>query len=133
MEESSPAVGGLVGSSVQSIDSDATAVEDEKPLPKPSEPPQLQHDEQTTNPQNSIYAAVLLGLAMTTRGEIGFLVAAVAQSAGVLQPPDVYIVIMWAIILCTLLGPIGVGLIARKIKGVATTESNKIAILGKWG
>ena len=87
----------------------------------------LQLEPQILDSQKSLYAAVLLGLAMITRGEIGFLVAAVAQSAGVVEPPDVYIVIVWGIVLCTLVGPVGVGFITRRIQKMGIT------ILGKWG
>jgi hypothetical protein len=66
--------------------------------------------------QSRLYPALLLALAMTTRGEIGFLIAAVAQSSGLLVPEDVYLIVQWGIVLCTLCGPIGVGLVVRKIK-----------------
>ena len=89
-------------------------------------------DPQIPNAENSLYAAALLGLAMTTRGEIGFLVAAVAQSAGVIEPADVYVVIVWGIVLCTLLGPIGVGILTRKLENKGITNG-QLTFLGKWG
>jgi hypothetical protein len=67
-------------------------------------------------------------MAMTTRGEIGFLIAAVAQTAGVITPEEVYLVINWGIVLCTLMGPIGVGIIVRRIEKVGKEE-----VLGGWG
>jgi hypothetical protein len=82
----------------------------------------------TPQKANLAYAALLLGMAMTTRGEIGFLIAAVAQTAGVISPEEVYFVINWGIVLCTLMGPIGVGIIARRIKKVGKEE-----VLGGWG
>ena len=75
-----------------------------------------------------VYPALLLGLAMTTRGEIGFLIAAVAQSARVISPDEVYLVIIWGILLCTLTGPIGVGIIVRRIKRLGREN-----VLGGWG
>lgn len=72
--------------------------------------------------------ALLLGFAMTTRGEIGFLIAAVAQSAGVISPEEVYLVIIWGILLCTLMGPIGMGIVVKSIKRVGWEEG-----LGDWG
>ena len=73
-----------------------------------------------------IYPALLLSLAMTTRGEIGFLIAAVAESSGLLLPEDVYLIVQWGIVLCTLGGPIGVGLVVRRIR-------QGKAVLGGWG
>jgi len=82
----------------------------------------------TTQKANPVYPALLLGMAMTTRGEIGFLIAAVAQTAGVITPEEVYLVINWGIVLCTLMGPIGVGIIVRRIEKVGKEE-----VLGGWG
>lgn len=76
--------------------------------------------------QSRVYPAILLALAMTTRGEIGFLISAVGQSSGLLVPEDVYLIVQWGIVLCTLAGPIGVGLVVRKIR-------RGKAGLGKWG
>jgi hypothetical protein len=69
---------------------------------------------------------------MTTRGEIGFLIAAVAQSTGVLMPEEVYLVVVWAIVLCTLLGPIGIGVTVRKIQRVKENVEDA-DVLGTWG
>lgn len=81
----------------------------------------------------NFYPALLLGLAMTTRGEIGFLIAAIAQTANVGGPTEVYLVVLWAILLCTLLGPIGVGVITRRIKKMAEIAGGRAEILGGWG
>lgn len=76
------------------------------------------------------YAVLLLSCAMTTRGEIGFLVSAIGQSVGVLVPEEVYLVVIWAIVLCTLLGPIGTGFIVRKIR--TANEMGAVNVLGAW-
>jgi hypothetical protein len=81
---------------------------------------------------STLFAALLLSFAMTTRGEIGFLVAAVGQSITVLDPEDVYLVVIWAVVLCTLLGSIGVGIIVYIIKKVANGKEVH-NLLGKWG
>jgi len=73
-----------------------------------------------------------MAFVMTTRGEIGFLIAAIAQSTGILMPEEVYLVAVWAIVLCTLVGPIGMGLIVRKVKKVKEATGG-IQILGIWG
>jgi len=77
--------------------------------------------------QSRLYPAILLSLAMTTRGEIGFLISAVGQSSGLLVPENVYLIVQWGIVLCTLGGPIGVGLVVRKIR------RGKSGLLGSWG
>lgn len=96
----------------------------------------------------SLYPAAILGVAMVPRGEIGFLIAAVAQSHGVFGEDqssgesDVFLVVTWAIVLCTLLGPPCVGLLVRRVKrledkAVATVCNDHQAlardVLGVWG
>jgi len=84
-------------------------------------------------PDRNFYPAFLLGLAMTTRGEIGFLIAAIAQTSGVSGPAEVYLVVMWAILLCTLVGPLAVGVVVRRINRVVKTTGGRKEILGEWG
>ncbi|KAI5795407.1 sodium/hydrogen exchanger family protein [Peziza echinospora] len=77
-------------------------------------------------PTKSLYPPLILGLAMVARGEIGFLIAAVAQSKGIFSTDsdfntadsgqDLYIIVIWAIVICTLLGPIAVGLMVGRVK-----------------
>jgi hypothetical protein len=98
----------------------------------PSDPRDKPHTVITS--QKNIYAALLLSFAMTTRGEIGFLIAAVGQYIDILAPEDVYFVVIWAVILCTLLGSIGVGIVVFYIK----KASNRLRVgleevLGVWG
>ncbi|EJD52857.1 Sodium/hydrogen exchanger [Auricularia subglabra TFB-10046 SS5] len=57
--------------------------------------------------------ALFVGSALVARGEIGVLIATVANSDGVLNQ-DAYLEAIWAILLCTLLGPPVVGWIVRK-------------------
>ena len=73
----------------------------------------------------SLYPAALLGSAMVTRGEIGFLIASLAESHGNFagtsvdekdgQPSVIYLIVIWAIMLCTLSGPIALGLLMRRV------------------
>ena len=72
--------------------------------------------------------ALLVGFAMVARGEIGFLIASLSQSSGTLtyrlpnklddasSNEDIFLVVSWAVILCTITGPLGVGLIVRRLK-----------------
>jgi len=72
--------------------------------------------------------ALLVGCAMMARGEIGFLIASLSQSSGTLalqisdgttsesSGEDVFLVIIWAVVLCTIAGPVGVGILVRRLK-----------------
>jgi hypothetical protein len=73
--------------------------------------------------------ALLVGFAMISRGEIGFLIASLSQSSGTLalqqrgdekdtlsSGEDVFLVIVWAVVICTIVGPIGVGILVRRLR-----------------
>jgi hypothetical protein len=75
---------------------------------------------------DTLAPAGLLGLALVARGEIGVLIATVASS----PPHDVlgaeaYLEAIWAILLCTILGPLAVGILARH-------QGDRI-MKGPWG
>ncbi|CDO78056.1 hypothetical protein BN946_scf184826.g1 [Trametes cinnabarina] len=69
----------------------------------------------------SIHAATFMGIAMVARGEIGLLIAQLARggttggggSAGLLGE-DAFLLCIWAILGCTLIGPMGLGFIVRR-------------------
>lgn len=93
--------------------------------------------------------ALILSFAMVARGEIGFLIASLSSSSGtlILQPKtlsgvngpedqSLFLVIIWAVVLCTLLGPIGVGFMVRRMNGEGSSgECGSISRtkLGTWG
>ncbi|KAF7188079.1 High-affinity Na(+)/H(+) antiporter NhaS3 [Pseudocercospora fuligena] len=91
----------------------------------------------------SLYPAALLGSAMVARGEIGFLISSVAESDGVFGSDgeegssELFLVVTWAILLCTLLGPIAVGLMVKRVKRLQERERSKQTgkddPLGIWG
>ncbi|KAK4627694.1 uncharacterized protein CLAFUR5_04250 [Fulvia fulva] len=91
----------------------------------------------------SLYPAAMLGSAMVARGEIGFLICSVAESDGVFgatengQSSELFLVVTWAILLCTLLGPIAVGLMVKRVKRLQELErsiqTGKEDPLGIWG
>ncbi|KAG6887203.1 hypothetical protein C0992_000118, partial [Termitomyces sp. T32_za158] len=58
-------------------------------------------------------AALLVGFAMVARGEVAFLIASIAQSAGIFANSEIYAVIVWAAVLCTVVGPIGTGVVVK--------------------
>ncbi|KAI9151593.1 hypothetical protein HJFPF1_08800 [Paramyrothecium foliicola] len=97
-----------------------------------------------TNP-TSLYPATILGCAMTARGEIGFLISSVAESNGIFasesdqrSSSDIFLVVTWAIVLCTILGPLAVGLLVRRVKKLEAGVRTKGGVirkdvLGAWG
>lgn len=98
----------------------------------------------------SLYPASILGAAMIARGEIGFLVSAIAQSNGVFDftnpgsssqgsSQELFLIVTWAITLCTVAGPIAVGFLVRRARRLQS-QQEKIAgrdslvdPLGIWG
>ena len=82
--------------------------------------------ELSTDPPHSM--ALLVGLAMIARGEIGFLIASLSQSSGTLTlrrmdsmmtesaGQEIFLVIVWAVVMCTIVGPLGVGIVVRRMR-----------------
>ncbi|MCJ1423374.1 hypothetical protein MMC29_001257 [Sticta canariensis] len=92
----------------------------------------------------SLYPASVLGTAMITRGEIGFLIASLAESRGIFASTTsnerggssrIYLVVIWAITLCTIIGPITMGSIVRRVKKLQLRHeaSGGPDPLGTWG
>ncbi|GFF53566.1 hypothetical protein IFM46972_09810 [Aspergillus udagawae] len=109
---------------------------------------------QTSSPQlppkpRSLYPASILGLAMVARGEIGYLIASLAETDGIFSPhsssspatnsqevaSEIYLVVIWAITLCTFIGPICVGSLVKRVKTLQSlrTHSGGEDPLGTWG
>jgi len=74
------------------------------PAPPPQEPART----------STWVPTLLLGAAMTARGEIGLIISQVALSAGALSERP-YLLSIWAILLTTLAGPILVAVIVRRV------------------
>ncbi|RMZ73184.1 sodium hydrogen exchanger family [Pyrenophora seminiperda CCB06] len=94
----------------------------------------------------SLHPPLILALAMCARGEIGFLISGVAESRGVFsadgkaadEPTDMFLVVTWAIVLCTIMGPLGVGLAVRRVKKLQLRKDKQEDgaerdVLGVWG
>lgn len=90
----------------------------------------------------SLYPASILGIAMVARGEIGFLISSTAQSQGLFSRvtaegvlnDDIFLVVTWAILLCTVVGPLGVGLLVRRVKRLEKDRAAvRLSPLGVWG
>jgi hypothetical protein len=113
-----------------------------------SQQPSVAPSAHTTNAPKpcSLHPPLILACAMTARGEIGFLISSVAESNGVFSaskgPPeiesDIFLVVTWAIVLCTIIGPLGVGLSVRRVKTLETRKNREQEgagrdVLGAWG
>lgn len=58
-----------------------------------------------------ILPAILIALAMIARGEIALIIAQIGRTA---LGEDGFLVVIWAVVLCTLLGPLLTGVLVRK-------------------
>ncbi|PWO20996.1 EntF, Non-ribosomal peptide synthetase [Pyrenophora tritici-repentis] len=94
----------------------------------------------------SLHPPLILALAMCARGEIGFLISGVAESRGVFsvdgkgtdEPTDMFLIVTWAIVLCTIMGPLGVELAVRRVKKLESRKDKQEHgagrdVLGVWG
>jgi len=89
---------------------------------------------------------------MVARGEIGFLISSLANSQGLFsanvsgQSPaqdesdPIFLIVTWAIVLCTIVGPLTVGFLVRRLKTLeeraeagTSPEGAKRNVLGSWG
>lgn len=95
------------------------------------------------NPR-SLYPAAMLGTAMTARGEIGFLIASIAETTGLFTSSsrpsngssEIYLVVTWAIVLCTIIGPLGVGTLVKRVRRLQSERAKTPGSsdpLGIWG
>lgn len=87
-----------------------------------------------------LYPASILGFAMVTRGEIGFLISSLANSNGIFSSAgndDIFLIVTWAIVLCTVIGPIGVGLLVKRLRRLEIEKEEsgggRRDVLGVWG
>ncbi|KAF8542198.1 Cation/H+ exchanger [Trichophaea hybrida] len=86
----------------------------------------------------SLYPSAILGLAMVARGEIAFLIISIAQAEGIFtSAKELYLIVVWAAMLCTIAGPIGMGWLVRRVKEL---EKKRVdaggageGVLGAWG
>lgn len=102
----------------------------------------------------SVYPGLILGSAMVSRGEIGYLISSIAEGGGIFnsssssekrgpdQPresSELFLIVTWAITLCTIAGPISMGFLVnrvRKLESKASGEGRqgeRMDILGSWG
>ncbi|KAH0586760.1 hypothetical protein H2248_007967 [Termitomyces sp. 'cryptogamus'] len=63
---------------------------------------------------------------MMARGKVAFLIASIAQGAGIFTNGEIYMVIIWAAMLCTIIGPIGTGIIVKSMAIQQQTETKPL-------
>ncbi|GAM89547.1 hypothetical protein ANO11243_075860 [Dothideomycetidae sp. 11243] len=92
----------------------------------------------------SLYPAALLGSAMVARGEIGLLISSIAESNGSFGDADMnagvsqlFLIVTWAILLCTISGPLVTGVLVQRVKRLQANErsrdTGRANPLGIWG
>ncbi|KAI0084196.1 hypothetical protein BDY19DRAFT_1096590 [Irpex rosettiformis] len=86
---------------------------------RPSSETRSRSSSQDQNPSPSfllhLAPALFMGSAMVSRGEIGLLVVQIAHDPqSSLLSDDTYLIAIWAILLCTLTGPIMVGILVKR-------------------
>ena len=92
----------------------------------------------------SLFPSCLLGLAMAARGEIGYLIASVAESSGTFasggetsrNASSTFLIVIWAVSLCILVSPISVGLLVRRVRRLEKEKGKEVGrrqALGIWG
>ncbi|QDS70207.1 hypothetical protein FKW77_006882 [Venturia effusa] len=104
----------------------------------PVGPPTNDHLSASPSKPLSLHPASILGFAMVSRGEIGFLISSLADSNGIFSTGgnnDIFLIVTWAIVLCTLIGPIAVGLLVKRLKRLemAKEQGGGRDVLGVWG
>ena len=126
------------------LNSNATASHGNDETSTAQTPQQTQYQWTILSPGKplSLYSPAIVAFAMVARGEIGFLISAVAQSSGIFQADqvdsefEIFLVVAWAILLCTIVGPLCVGILVRRVKKLearrASTEGRR-DVLGVWG
>lgn len=103
----------------------------------------------TSPAPQSLYPAAILGSAMIARGEIGFLISSLAESSGTFagssteasnsSSSEIFLVVSWAVLLCTIIGPVSVGVLVKRVRGLQKMErekagrSGRVDPLGVWG
>lgn len=76
---------------------------------------------------------------MVSRGEIGFLISSLADSNGIFSTgdnDDIFLIVTWAIVLCTVVGPVGVGLLVKRLNRLEMAKEEGGGgrdVLGVWG
>ena len=92
---------------------------------KSTSPPNNANPTLTSALKSSLLPSLLLGLAMVARGEIGLLIIEIGFNNTEYVSQDGFLTAIWAILLNTIIGPIGVGVLVR--------YAGKRIAAGNWG
>ncbi|KIX08733.1 uncharacterized protein Z518_03390 [Rhinocladiella mackenziei CBS 650.93] len=134
------------------------------PTPTPTAARNPKENRKPKSPRKSLprpkplYPASILGCAMVARGEIGFIISALATSNGIFTnqvssnsntgngneekstsiSSDIYLIATWAILLCTVIGPLVLGFLAKRVKKLQSERAQSRNAgtedpLGIWG
>lgn len=106
--------------------------------------PQIRNSTPKPEKALSLYPACIVGIGMVARGEIGYLISALAESKGIFgrsengESSELFLIVTWAITLCTVIGPISVGLIVNRVRKLESESQkaqgdNRRNVLGAWG
>lgn len=95
---------------------------------------------QSRNPSKpvSLYPGAIVGCAMVARGEIGFLISSLAEGNKIFGQEangSLFLTVTWAIMLCTILGPVCVGFMVKRLKNLSEKKEQAGGkdVLGVWG
>ncbi|KAI5248815.1 Sodium/hydrogen exchanger [Aureobasidium subglaciale] len=133
--------GGQQATETTSANETATTSPTERQPPSANSKRKRQTPHKLPKPQ-SLYPSLMLGSAMVARGEIGFLISSLAESNGVFgstedgKSSDIFLVATWAILLCTIIGPVSIGTMVNRVKRLQKARKHNTAKpdpLGGWG
>ncbi|KAL4947329.1 Sodium/hydrogen exchanger family-domain-containing protein [Aspergillus filifer] len=125
-----------------SNDEQESSTTQDQSAPQPPQSQEVHRQPSSSLPPKpkSLYPASILSLAMVARGEIGYLIASLAESNGIFGDTsqgstETYLIVVWAISLCTLVGPISVGTLVKRVKTLQQQRANTGGVdpLGVWG
>ncbi|KAF4123685.1 NhaP-type Na+/H+ or K+/H+ antiporter [Geosmithia morbida] len=135
----------------------ATAEGEAQPRRRGQRPGRSDEEEEGEEEKDSlsVYPGLMMGSAMMARGEIGYLISSIAEGGGVFAssgssadadaasgdevdgPSDLFLVVTWAITLCTVVGPIGLGFLANRVRRLeresSGSDTGRTNVLGRWG
>lgn len=150
----------LPGHKDEQLVTTTTAAAQGQTSPPPEQPPRLSATEiekankkKTFRKPLSLYPAGIMSFAMIARGEVGFLISSVAEANGIFrgsssstsssdeEASELFLIVTWAIVLCTVIGPLCVGLLVRRVKkleaaapaGAPVEGGRRKNVLGVWG
>ncbi|KAJ3990341.1 sodium-hydrogen antiporter [Lentinula detonsa] len=74
----------------------------------------IPYEEQSTPQMSQMRSSIFLGLAIIARGEIALIVSQIARPILMRVSQELYAIVIWAILLDTIIGALGVGVILRQ-------------------